>query len=298
MNIKGFHVELTNMCTLKCSACARTTFIEQWPQHWKNKNLELQTLSEFLDIDLENISINLCGNYGDPIYHPQILDFVSFFKQKGAIVSITTNGSYKTEQWWKDLVCLLDSRDQVMFSVDGTPDNFTKYRKNGDWDSICTGMKVVADSLCHSVWKYIVFNFNENNVSEVEQLSKQIGLNEFRLEYSDRFHDNDDLIPVNTEFLGLRYEQQKRFQNDEYIKVSPKCSKNHSEHFITADGFYSPCCYIADHRFYYKTQFGKNKKSYDIRVHTVSGIMQKQEVIDFYNNLDNIPACQFNCPKN
>jgi acyl transferase domain-containing protein len=56
-NITGFHIEPTNICTLKCAGCARTRFIDQWPQHWKNQNLSIDSLLQFLDIDLTNKKI-------------------------------------------------------------------------------------------------------------------------------------------------------------------------------------------------------------------------------------------------
>jgi hypothetical protein len=44
--LKGFHIEPTNICTLKCPRCARTKFIEKFPQKWKNSNLDLQDLQD------------------------------------------------------------------------------------------------------------------------------------------------------------------------------------------------------------------------------------------------------------
>ncbi len=75
--ISGLHIEPTNICTLKCPGCARTRFLDQWPQHWKNHSLDVDQLLKFLDIDLSNLDIVLCGNYGDPIYHPDLIDFVT-----------------------------------------------------------------------------------------------------------------------------------------------------------------------------------------------------------------------------
>jgi hypothetical protein len=80
------------------------------------------------------------------------------------------------------------------------------------------------------------------------------------------------------------------------LEIQPICADN-LEHFITADGFYTPCCYTADHRFYYKNQFGKNRASYDIRTHTISEILTRPQVIDFYQNLEKHPVCQYTCPK-
>lgn len=127
--IAGFHIEPTNICTLKCSGCARTRFIDQWPQHWHNHSLDVNHLLQFLDIDLSDKTINLCGNYGDPIYHPDFINFVKQLKETGVTLSITTNGSYKTKDWWQQLTELLTCKDNITFSVDGIPENFTQYRK-------------------------------------------------------------------------------------------------------------------------------------------------------------------------
>lgn len=297
-DIQGFHIELTNMCTLKCPSCPRTKFIKQWPQHWNNCNLDIEELFKFLDINLSKKKINLCGTHGDPIYHPEFLDIVKRLKEKDTVISITTNGSYKTPEWWKALTGLLDENDNITFSVDGIPENFTQYRINADWKSIEEGMKIVAGSVCNSNWKYLVFAFNENNISEARQLCSQLGIKNFELEYSDRFDkDTQHLIPTKESNLGERYSPQQSFRNNMVNPVDPMCMKKKREHFITAEGFYSPCCFIADHRLYYKTIFGKNKKDYNIRNITISQLMKKPEVVDFYNNLQNIPACQFSCPK-
>jgi organic radical activating enzyme len=297
MDIAGFHIEPTNICTLKCAGCARTRFIEQWPQHWKNQNLSIDSLLQFLDIDLTNKEILLCGNYGDPIYHPDFINFVKGLKSRGSIISITTNGSYKKQEWWEELVSNLDATDTITFSVDGTPENFMQYRVNADWESIKVGMEVVANSHCHSVWKYIPFAFNQHNIEQVEKLSQLIGITQFLVEFSDRFDDQTQLLMPDTLLIGSQYTSQLAWKsNKSDLLVNPKC-KSGKKHFITADGYYSPCCYLADHRFYYKNQFGKDKKSYQISNYKLSEILTRPEVVTFYKNLNQQPGCQYTCPK-
>jgi len=297
MNIVGFHIEPTNICALKCSGCARTRFIEQWPQHWKNHSLDLDALLKFINIDLVGKKISLCGNYGDPIYHPKFIELIVGLKSRGANVSIITNGSYKTQDWWKNLVSNLTSNDKIIFSVDGTPENFTQYRVNADWESILIGMQVVAQSACNSTWKYIPFSFNQNNIEEVKQLSSNIGIKHFQVELSDRFDEKTEFLKPDSVLLGSRYVNQVQWKSDNLNAiVNPKCNQG-QEHFITADGYYSPCCYLADHRFYYKTPFGKNKAQYNIRQHTLTEILQQSQTVEFYQTLDRQPGCQYNCPK-
>lgn len=298
MNIQGLHIELTNMCTLKCPGCARTRFQQQWPQHWKNHNLSLESLQKFLDVELKGLLVNLCGNDGDCIYHPDFVEILCWFKSQGSTVYIHTNGSYKTASWWQSVATLLGPGDRVIFAIDGVPENFATYRVNADWPSIESGIQALAESPADLVWKYIVFSYNQHCVDQARDLSRQLGFDEFLMVQSDRFDDQTHWLLPDREFLGPRFDSQQQWkQTHQSGSVDPRC-KSQTDHFITAAGFYTPCCYLADYRFYYKTQWGKNKNLYDIRSNTLTQILSKPTTVDFYSSLDAapLPECQFNCP--
>jgi MoaA/NifB/PqqE/SkfB family radical SAM enzyme len=296
-SLQGLHIEPTNICTLKCAGCARTRFINQWPQHWHNHNLDIDQLLTFLDIDLDNKLINLCGNYGDPIYHPDFVEFVKKLKRTGAHLAIVTNGSYRQADWWHHLTDLLTPQDTIYFSIDGIPENFEQYRKNADWDTIKIGIEVAVASACRTVWKYIPFKFNQDNIDQAQSLANNLGVDEFMLDPSDRYDEQTkDLIPDLEHMIGPRYSSIELWKKQNTVStLDPKC-KTGKQHFITATGHYSSCCYLSDHRFYYKNQFGKNKTHYDITTTTLSQLLTRPAVVEFYNNLDQNPGCQYNCP--
>lgn len=295
-DVVALHIEPTNICTLKCPACERTQFLKQWPQHWKNFSIDIDHLMTFLDIDLQGKLVNLCGNTGDPIYHPEFHRLLSRLKQQGCKLAITTNGSYKTQDWWQETVNLLDEQDTVFFSVDGSPENFTQYRINADWHSIQAAMKICVDSKCKTVWKYIPFSFNEHSVNEAQQISESMGIDRFWVIPSDRFDNKTaDLKPKNYQ-VDVKYQAKQAWTNNNInLGVVPKCQDG-SQHYISAAGFYSACCYVSDHRFYYKTEFGKNKKFYAIADHTLTQILTRPAVMDFYDHLTTKSVCQYNCP--
>ena len=293
--VNGFHIELTNICTLKCSGCPRTQFINMFPQHWKNHSINVNSLMNFLDCDLTNIYISLCGNYGDPIYHPDFHNIISQFKSRGAILRIVTNGSYKTKQWWEQTVGILTEQDTVAFSVDGLPENFTTYRVNADWKSIEVGMKVVAKSKCNSEWSYIPFSYNEDNIEQARELSKQLGIKQFEIEYSDRWDEHTEHLMPTKDKISLRHNSRQTWKKTSLVtKISPKCAAG-NEHFISAEGYYAPCCFAVDFRFYYKTPFGLNKENYNINTTTITQVLQSQETKNFVNNFANFKVCQFTC---
>jgi MoaA/NifB/PqqE/SkfB family radical SAM enzyme len=298
-NIKGFHLELTNICTLKCPRCARTKFLDQFSSKWNNHSINLEKLKSFFDIDLTGLTFQLCGNYGDPIYYPHLFELCKWLKENHAKIVITTNGSYKLMEWWKELSTILDSSDKIVWSIDGSPENFTNYRINADWKSIKEGIEVITKTQINTEWKYIVFNYNEDYIEQVKNLSRELNIKNFLIINSDRWDSEDDpLMPkqiMKTESEKVKNNFKKGLITD---KIDPICLKTKTAHFISADGYYMPCCFIGDHRFYYKTLWGKNKKIYKINQNTISAILKQQQVKDFYEDLShNIcpTVCQFTC---
>jgi hypothetical protein len=239
----------------------------------------------------------LCGNYGYHIYHPNLIEAVAAFKSRGESIFIHTNGSYRQPEWWQELCSHLDQSDCVIFGVDGMPDNFIQYRINANWESIHAAMKIVAKANCKSTWQYIVFSFNQDQIETARLLSQQIGIDNFSVTFSDRFDDQTEYLKPTNNLLGARYQIQTRWKQNstDSMAVDAKCASG-KEYYISAEGYYSPCCFAADHRFYYKNIFGKNKEQYNINNTTLTKILKSQQVIEFYQNLEHTPVCQFNCP--
>lgn len=299
ISVNGLHIELTNICTLKCPRCARTTFIDKFgTKKFKNKNLKLDHLKSFLHgVNLEKKIISFCGNYGDPIYHKNLIHFVKYFKDAGSTIQITTNGSYQTEKFWKTLVNNLDSNDKIAFSIDGTDKSFTNYRINGDWKSVELGLKIVGASSVDSEWKFIPFSFNENEIEIAKKLAKKFQIKNFFITPSDRWENQSDMLKPLT-FKGLREDKISFWKKDiqRKLEVDPKCFNGY-EHFITADGYYVPCCYAHDWRFYYKSEWYKEKEKYKLTNTTLANILETKT--DFFKNINitKLNYCTFNCPK-
>ena len=226
--IKGFHIEPTNICTLKCPRCSRTKFIEQFPSKWKNQQLNLEHLKSFIDIPIDGKQLNLCGDYGDPIYYDQIFDLVQWIKQNGANISLHTNGSYKTRSWWQELTSYLDKNDTVVFAIDGVPENFTEYRINADWDSIKIGIEETTQ-ITKTVWQYIPFKYNVNSINNAEKLSRELGFTEFKILPSSRWDSIDDPYRPANEYRIIHDTEIKFKQNERATEIVPQCKNTNSD---------------------------------------------------------------------
>lgn len=292
--LQGFHIEPTNICTLKCHKCARTDFISRFPNKWKNKQLDLDKFKKFIDIDIENKIFSLSGNYGDPIYYSKLFDLLIWLKSQGAKIIITTNGSYKTTDWWQELGEILDFNDQIFFAIDGIPENFTTYRINADWQSIELGIRIIAKHT-RAIWKYIPFKFNENNIEQAKKLAHELGMESLVVHPSSRWDSIND--PFKPDLISPLYQQKISWKPKVDFALDPKCKNSNLEHFISADGYYMPCCYVGDHRFYYSSEFYKHKEKFNISTVTISQILE--QLNDFYDGIEETKHnyCTFNCAK-
>lgn len=290
----GLHVEVTSRCTLACPRCERTNFMDKFGKNnFSINDIDIDNFIKFIDFKVD--SINFCGNLGDPIYHKNFLQLVKLTKNRTNSINITTNGSRRNKSWWNELVSILDERDELTFSVDGTPKNFTNYRINADWDSIKTGIDVCTSSKVTTTWKYIPFSFNEDNINEAQQLSNDLGIDNFKLDPSDRWNVNDNLRPKKN-FIGPKDKTKQKYKTGilQEIVINPECSNN-KMHYISADGFYAPCCYSKHYNFWYKSKWWKNK----VRIEDNSLTECIRLFKDFYVTIqDSKPDyCLFNCGK-
>lgn len=299
-NVKGFNLELTNICTLKCLACPRTEMINLFPKAWKNHNMNFSNLKNFLDIDIKDLEFSLCGSYGDPIYYPNLIPVCKWLKSKGARIMIVTNGSYQKNTFWEEITSVLTDSDEIVWSIDGIPENFKTYRVNADWESIKSGIDIITRTNIKTTWKYIVFNYNENTIDKAKELSSELGIQQFFVSKSDRWGEIAEMKPSEN-FVGYRDKTKEEYRSgNRDIQINPECA-NGTTHYISADGYYIPCSYISVHKFYYKTPWGnsKTRERFNIAKTTFTQIQEDAITIDFDKSIIENPcnACKFQCPK-
>ena len=142
------HIEISSRCILKCPRCPRTELSTEL----KDVLNQDYSLAEFCTIFPPEIlkdikSILFCGDKGDPIYARNFLGIVEYIKEHNPTlaINITTNGSYKSEDWWTNLGQALSPRDRITFSIDGWDhESNNMYRVNSEWSSIIKGLQTLS----------------------------------------------------------------------------------------------------------------------------------------------------------
>ena len=295
----NFHIEPTSKCTLECPLCDRTWFYETF----KKRNLHEINVDNIVNFIGVNASISLCGNNGDPIYHSNFLELCKKFKDNNCSLHIHTNGSAKTKAWWEKLKNILTKDDCITFAIDGLEDTNHVYRKNAKWNSIMTAIKTLKNRDFKTVWQFIPFKHNQHQILQAGKLSKELGIDEFKILQSDRWLGKKDLMP-DREYVDNYYESQQKVLVDPNfsLDIQPKCLKNNlpSESlYVDAEGDFYPCCWIGTYRYKYKSLFSPKQKPFNIKDNTLNQILENTSVKDFFDSTKQFTSahecCKIKC---
>lgn len=292
-----FHIETTSKCTLECPLCDRTWFEKKFKKRLLHE-IDVDTIVNFVG---KNNNLNLCGNNGDPIYHSRFLELCMKFKKNNNSLAIETNGSAKTQNWWRQVAEVLDEKDSITFAIDGLEDTNHLYRKNAKWDSIMTAVETVKGKKFKIIWKFIVFKHNQHQIKEAEQKSKELGFNKFKIIHSHRWGDRKDLMP-DKEYTNNKFEtQQKGITTNADGKMTPGCliKQDGIQMYIDSEGDFYPCCWMGSYRYKYKSIFKPNAKKYNIANTNLESILKDIKVKEFYESTKQFTSahecCKIQC---
>lgn len=305
--VRSFNMEITNRCTLACPQCARTG------NEWVKANLEdipIAVLENTFPLSrraaFTGLRVNLCGTYGDCIYHRRFHAVLSYLKEAGIGVSMETNGSHRKLDWWRKTCDILTDDDMITFSVDGLESTNHIYRVNARWQDIESAMRYCAKRVTVD-WKFIVFRHNEHQLDEARALAADIGVRRLLFKKSGRFSQENPMTPLNEEYVGLvtrnRREIEKLIRqgldDDEFdarVAIAPKCRFG-KDLSVTAHGYVYPCSPSEPSEP--SGWFNENLEHFDLRKHTLDEILGSskwQELESLWERASTAPrACREYC---
>lgn len=192
--IEELHIEITNLCNASCPMCDRNI---HGGVNRPGRGLSEWSLDDIKKVfkDLSNLKlVDFCGTHGDPLAAKHFFEAVKEAKSTGAVVQIFTNGSLRTENWWKKLIKILGPKDRITFGVDGVETNHL-YRQNTNIDKILKNMQLCCDADIEVRWDFLVFKHNEHEMENCKKIAKEMGVKYFRFRRTARF-DRHVKFPV------------------------------------------------------------------------------------------------------
>lgn len=324
-----WHIENSSICSLRCPRCPRCPRAEI-PDSLVQTSLGVEFFKRNFDMDMlsDVWQISFCGDDGDPIYGKEFLETVEYPKSAKPKLSlrIVTNGSHRPEAWWQRLSSALNSYDEIHFSIDGwDQESNSLYRVNCDWDSIKSGAKIVREnSTVLMAWAAIVFDFNYSKMDYMSYLAEAAGFDRFQMTLSTKFGsvypnyltDGKDLLEPPSRYIpkGHRFERntlhltqrtlsdngKNKINDDIWNNVNksneiiPMCKIGNKGLYISSQGYFYPCCWMANRYNHLRWQQFRND-AYDLNRRSIADVLNDPIWEDFYDNLSNHSECVNKC---
>ena len=261
--IKTVHFEITSLCQAKCPMCARNHHGGLPNPLLKESDINLDFFKSFMTIDFvkQLESISLCGNFGDPILHKDLLEIVEYVATANPNIKIDlhSNASARTTAWWESLAKVMPRRHVVHFGIDGLEDTHALYRIGTDFNKIIENAKAFIAAGGVAQWNFITFKHNEHQQEICRQMAKDLGFESFQEKQTSRFigerqfdvFDKNGNITHKLEEPTERkivFLDRKTVENyKEVVKTATIICEveDHKSIYIDAQGHVWPCCFTA-----------------------------------------------------
>lgn len=176
----SYDITITSYCQAFCIGCARNTIDGN-----KRKDLVESHISV---TDFKNIvksitasskypvkHIQLCGEYGDPMMHPDIEDIIDIALEHTDYIMINTNGGLRNANWYEHMAIKYGPRLYIHWSIDGLDhDTNWLYRKGVVFERAWNNMTKYFTAGGSGCWDFIVFDWNVHQIPDVVDIAKSL----------------------------------------------------------------------------------------------------------------------------
>jgi len=214
LSIDEYQIEVTTYCNAACPQCPRNNNGSGVNPYLTLEHLPRAVIDSAFDSELCNRlrQVFFCGSYGDPIMHPEFLDILRDFRRKCPTLwlYVHTNGGAHNTEYWQEMAKIIGGYGQVDFNIDGLETTNWLYRRNTDFNKIIANATAYINAGGRAVWNFIVFEHNQDQVEQAQELSKKIGFRDFKSRATGRFlnHQTMDTFnewPVQTKSGQVEY---------------------------------------------------------------------------------------------
>lgn len=273
-DIKKIHLEVTQNCQASCPMCDRNQNGGALNPHINLDELTLDDCKKIFTPEFikQLNTMYMCGNLGDPIIARDTLEIFQYFRQHNSNIwlSMNTNAGAKSTDWWTELADTFGTMGAVTFSIDGLSDTNHLYRQGVVWDNVERNMKTFITAGGRARWDFLIFEHNQHQINEAEELSKRWGCEKFVAKKTGRFisatsekkeshqainrkgEKTIELKKPDEKYVNSALKKQSLLEikygsMDNYYEQTPICCKVKDEGslFITAEGLALPCCWTA-----------------------------------------------------
>ena len=206
---------------------------------------------------IENvIHIHMTG-LGEPFLNPHLLDYLSYFKEKGKSYYINTNGSLIEDA---HIELMTTSKSELSVSIDaGDRETYGRIRQGGNWERILARLKRVSRMRAdrNAAYPKLCVNYHINAVNlmslkKIPELARELGIEAVKLSWTmlppmhrafsvfkskDRVKEVVDAVCDELQKAGIQVRNEALFS-----KHVRGCWDFSPMTFIDAKGTVAACC--------------------------------------------------------
>lgn len=179
-NPREVMVEVTTSCNYDCIHCFRRSMLN----HDINKVMEAEVFKRVLrEAEASGVEKISFSGWGEPLTHPEIMDFISLAKGRGFKVLLNTNG-YLLLDYVDELFRV--GVDEIYVSVDGVSEEVYKLiRRGGVLSRVSEGLirlkelKLAGNSFKPEIYlQFTLTKLNVHDLLELPEYVKKVGANQ------------------------------------------------------------------------------------------------------------------------
>lgn len=241
-------IEPTTACNLRCPECPSGLRKFTRP----TGNLKTGFFRKVIEELSDTLLYLIFYFQGEPYINPDFLEMVKHASEKGIYTITSTNGHFLDDENAKKTV--ESGLDRLIISIDGTTQEvYEQYRVGGDLLKVLDGTrkvvhwkKTLGSSTPHIVFQFLVVRPNQHQIADIQQLAREIGVDEVKLKTAQVFHPREDhpLIPTIDGYSRYRKTAEGRYELKN--RLLNHCWKLWHSCVITWNGTVVPCCFDKD----------------------------------------------------
>jgi radical SAM protein with 4Fe4S-binding SPASM domain len=244
-------IETGTFCNLSCLECpsGQKQFLRP------TGVLSLENFKTIIQKQKRNLIWLILYFQGEPFLNKEFFKMVAHARSQKIFTSTSTNGHFLTPKKAEETV--KSGLDRIIISLDGLDQQtYEQYRVGGNFNQVMNGIKNLVDARKRLkasnpliVVQFIVFKFNESQISKAKALKSELGVDKVELKTAQIYSATDDnkLIPNNSKYT--RYSQTTEGLWKIKKPVPNHCNRMWRAAVVTWDGNVVPCCFDKDAKY-------------------------------------------------
>ncbi len=174
MRYNAYDISITTYCQLFCAGCQRNDEDNNLSKELVQEHMSYETFCMIMNqIDTMPVShIQLCGELGDPMMHPDIDRILERILKSNYTIMINTNGALRSPSWYTKWAS--NPNIKIYWGIDGL-DHVTndKYRRGANFKKAWDNMSAWFKNKGKGEWHFILFSWNLHQVPEVARIGRE-----------------------------------------------------------------------------------------------------------------------------